>query len=579
MSFLCTIMEFIQNMCSEDGEINNIFKDIDEISLENTRTNNQVEELDREHIRLQIELSNLETIIKQNNQAEMESATMAMKKIYENSMELERLINDIDFTKILQCHHMEMEAKCRKEWEPIYNQFVKNSQWHDRMAERHIVREFKQAEEKLKSAQETMRNQKETLAKSLQKCYAVLAKAGLKRNEIMVNIIRGVTVIENLKEKLKKLKKYEVDINGLRRERFNLAKQTQHKIFNPIITSNDMNITTLNSSQNLSAMNYILPKLPSFTDILNSFNERSSSQITVIENTTNVNVKSILHNSNDGSFKTNQSIMCKQTKHVHFKLELEEYLEDKNDEIETVLSPSSTKEMSAKQKDLVEQSSQNDIETVDLLTPSQKNIETVCDVPNTTDVTEQCKNTKKAAVEILECITFKAPQPIPPRQFSNNQTFDKENLSNTTTASGSKQLNNTYSVYSNSAESVQNSTNSFNKIFYDEFINASSSSAEVSPKAQDFNKRPVLKDFESYLNERKEFLFDLNAKDTQENFQSNERDHEEIVFAQTNANQETNDGNKNNLETDFLDFGNEKAFTFDSDDNMTENYDATDMDF
>lgn len=130
----------------------------------------------------------------------METAILAMKSVYENSMELERLINDIDFTKILQCHHMEMEAKCRKEWEPIYNQFVKNAQWHDRMAQRNIVREFKQAEEKLKSAQETMRNQKETMAKSLQQSYTVLDKAGLKRNEVMVNIIRGVRVIESLKE-------------------------------------------------------------------------------------------------------------------------------------------------------------------------------------------------------------------------------------------------------------------------------------------------------------------------------------------------------------------------------------------
>ena len=43
MSFLRTIIEFIQNICSEDGEINNILKNIDEISLENTRINNQVE--------------------------------------------------------------------------------------------------------------------------------------------------------------------------------------------------------------------------------------------------------------------------------------------------------------------------------------------------------------------------------------------------------------------------------------------------------------------------------------------------------------------------------------------------------
>ena len=335
-----------------------------------------------------------------------------------------------------------------------------------------------------------------------------------------------------------------------------------------------MNFTTLNSSQTLSAMNYIMPKLPSFTDILNSFNERASSQITVIENTTNVNVKSILHNSNDGSFKTNQSIMRKQTKHVHFKVELEEYLEDKNksllsaecasDEMETILSPSSTKEISAKHEDL-----QNDIETVDLLTPSQNNIETVCDLANTTDVMEQCKKSNKPPVEILECITFKAPQPIAPKQINNNQTFHED-----AAASGSKQLNETFSVYSNSAESIQNTTNLFNKTFYEEFINASSSSAEVSPKSQDTNKRPVLKDFESYLNERTEFLF---GKDTQKNVQSNEP--EELVFAQANQNQETNNGNKNNMETDFLDFGNENDFTFDSDDNMTENYNATDIDF
>lgn len=346
-----------------------------------------------------------------------------------------------------------------------------------------------------------------------------------------------------------------------------------------------MHISTLNSSQTLSAMNYIMPKLPSFTDILNSFNERSSSQITVIENTTNVNVKSILHNSNDGSFKTNQSIMRKQTKHVHFKVELEEYLEDKNkrllstedanDEMETVLSPLGTKEISDTQKDLTEQSLQNDIETVDLLTPSQKNIDTVCDEANKINVKEQCKNAKKPSIEILECITFKAPQPIAPRQSNSNQSFDK----NITDSGSSKQLNETYSVYSNSAESVQNTTNLFNKTFYEEFINASSSSAEVSPKAQNTNKRPVLKDFESYLNERKEFLFPLNAKDTQENVQTNESEPEELVFEQANRNQETNNGNKNNIESDFLDFGNEKDFTFDSDDNMTENYDATDMDF
>lgn len=352
-----------------------------------------------------------------------------------------------------------------------------------------------------------------------------------------------------------------------------------------------MNIATINSSQNLADMAHIMPQLPSFTDILKSFNETSDNKITVIENTTNVSVKSILQNSNETSVATKQSIMCKHTKHVRFKVKLEEYPEDNNKaysnndfvtEMETNLSSNSptSKEIITKPKVLMESSLHNGIETVDLLTPSQNVIATVKPIGNTTNNMENSQSTDKEPIEILESLTFKAP-PITifkSKEINNNQLFDnKIQLLNTTTAATtttcSTQLNSTYTIYTTSADSVQNSSNTLNKTFYEEFINASNSSTEVSPKTQISGKRSVVKDFESYINETKEFLFSSNdVKNTK---------HKAQTIEPTIQNQQPNEeGNKNNLETDFLDFGNEEmGFTFDSDDNMIGNRDNSDLDF
>lgn len=145
-------------------------------------------------------MSNLETIYDNNLQTQIENVVTITKSIYQNSMELNQLIDDIDFTKILKCYHMEMEAKFRKEYEPIQASLVKTLQWHEQMAQRHIVQKFKQTEDDLKKTQATLNKQRSTMAKSLEQSQEVLNKALIKRNDIIVRIIKSVKTVENLKE-------------------------------------------------------------------------------------------------------------------------------------------------------------------------------------------------------------------------------------------------------------------------------------------------------------------------------------------------------------------------------------------
>lgn len=160
-------------------------------------------ELDREHVRIQIELYNLETITSHHDSNVFENYQKTSLKLFKDTVELKNLINNIDFTKILQCYHMEMEAKCRKECQPIQECFVKTIKWHEKMEKRQIVQNYYQAEIALREAETDSKNQLVSMENNLKHSLELVSHAYEKRNELIVNLVTGEKEFELLKEKVK----------------------------------------------------------------------------------------------------------------------------------------------------------------------------------------------------------------------------------------------------------------------------------------------------------------------------------------------------------------------------------------
>lgn len=317
-----------------------------------------------------------------------------------------------------------------------------------------------------------------------------------------------------------------------------------------------------------------MPELPSFNDILKSFNQ--PDKIT-IENTTNICVKSILHNS---SF--NQSITTKQTKNVRFKMQLEEYHEvedckqklyisETESEIETDIEigviPTQlsmvTNEFSEEKESLQEMKDlekNDEIEIVDLLTPADNVKEPNEGKQEIIDSSDMVTNAnkeivKKPLIEIQDCIIFKTPFPI--QEVSKIQ--ETENVLNIAT-SCSKQSTNSYSSHTSSNGDIRELLNSNKNSFYGEFLNLSSSE-EASPITQGEKKTSSLKDFASFI---KNNDFSLPFKE------SNDENTSKDI---------TDKASTSELQEDFIDFGSNKGFSFDSDDNMLDNDNKRSIDF
>lgn len=319
-----------------------------------------------------------------------------------------------------------------------------------------------------------------------------------------------------------------------------------------------------------------MPKLPSFTDILTDFKTKCQKQTEVvfIQNTTCI--KSILHNSQNNSMELNQSITTKLTKQVRFKVPLEEYQEDvKKDNTEymesednssessqqTIVEINEIKENEDEEEEMIEETEEIktdiEIETIDLLTPAEaqgKHSTEAIESPEKEHVTTKAEEEEeekenvapnKPKVEIQECIIFKAPLPV----------------GQTTKLEGKENSLKTFSSDESISSKVTTSRSSANT-FYDAFLKASlspdfASTTKSQTKIRTHSKRSVLKDFDKYVNETKDFSIDSKP--------SAAADQTEAV-----------------ADEDMFDFGSSQkmGFLFDSsDDNMGENTESNVFDF
>ncbi|KAM7353601.1 uncharacterized protein ACRADG_005596 [Cochliomyia hominivorax] len=589
MSYLNTFFEYIQSLCAADAEMNNAAKEIDEINRENTKIEKQSEELDREHDHLQIELHNIQSIVSQQHDkdviAQFQQTSVQM---YQYSIELNSLLHKIDFTKILQCHHMEMETKCHQEWQPFQEGFLKTVKWQEQMEQRSIVQKYRQTEGKKHELEEAYLREKETMEKSLKQSWEQTKEATEKRNELIVNLIKGTKDMEEQKKKVLKLKEYENYIEELIRGKLKLTRQLeklQMEVFNPTLNPNATHKICTNSLENFETTNLITPQLPSFMEILNSFNKQPEKRtnITTIENTTEISIKSILHNSNN----SHQSIITKQTKNVRFKMQLEEYQEDSSPaiyseeiesetdveiEVDGITNKMEVTESVIDKENLQEMKNvdkETEIETIDLLTPAETLAEKLEDISETRDSSDGALQTKgdmnkKPVIEIQECIVFKTPFPI--QEVCKNK--EPESEIQTSASGGSKSVaGNSFTSHSSNGK-IKELLKENEKSFLDDFLNISTNS-EISPatttsQSKKLNKSMILNEFESFFEDNKEFLFASKESQEGETAKLIKTDDKSAVEVQ-----------------DFLDFITSRGFTFDSDDNMnmSDKYKAGDMDF
>ncbi|XP_046812515.1 uncharacterized protein LOC124421415 [Lucilia cuprina] len=561
MSYLQAIFEFIKNFCDEDDEFKKMCQEIEQLNRENLKLERDIEECDREYVRLQIEQHNLQTVT--SGHLAVENCDQMSMGIFQQILELNSLLKQIDFGKIVKCHHMEMETKFLKESQPIQEAMSHTQEWYEKMEQRSIVRKYRQVAIANREAEEKAQKELDAMRISGKESMDKLLQAKDKRNALIVAIIQEAKEIEAFKEKLDKLNKYKAYIEGLRQEKLLLLKQLddkQLKSFNPNITftsnSRPSNICP-ESSNNIEVPKLIVPNLPSLEEILMIFNQPEENKTTL--------KKPILHNTT-----YDQSTSNKQNKNVSFKMPLEEFHEYPQQEMETELETETEPETETeseyeelKQQVVVEITTEkeenlqeiNEIETIDLLTPTEKESAQINESLKT--VTDK----EKPLIEIQECIVFKAPFPmqqvtaiqdsltvseITMSSNSKQTSNDKVHILDDTPSS-SKQSGNSSASLSSNAQ-IKDILNTTKMILNDELT---SSSAEVSPRKSSLNKKSYLKDdFEAFF-----------------------RDNEDEFWTSN----ETPKAKATNETADFLDFGPSKGFTFDSDDNTADNVEIMDF--
>lgn len=339
------------------------------------------------------------------------------------------------------------------------------------------------------------------------------------------------------------------------------------------------------SSTLLQTFNNDMPKFPSFDEILRSFNQdlirqEIKPEITVIQNT-NITVKSILRNSQDNSMEINQSITTKHTKHVRFKLQLEEQFEFSNYTTDTTVSDSSSDDSQDTTiampqtsqmviEEVEDEDMQEEIPTVDLITPTNScEVETSREDNNVETLTEKDKkHNNKPKVDILECIVIKPgltnvaqnkeiPQgkeniPPPEENFKVNQKSDHEIMPPPSTPA------------------VLKKRDHFSKSFYEELLRSSPSAMDSSDSESGTSaaSKRVLKDFNSFLDES-------NAASLKHSELENTNEDNDISDCLDFTSQVPKNSSNLSNSLDFMDFDTNN-FAFDSND---ENEEGGDLDF
>lgn len=299
-----------------------------------------------------------------------------------------------------------------------------------------------------------------------------------------------------------------------------------------------------------------MPKFPSFSDILQSFNQAEKET-----NNSSFCVKSILHTSS----KT--SITTKQTKNVHFKVQLEEYQEEITEietetdvdemSVETTIEPNQLQDNADNLQEMKDLHNNSKIETIDLLTPAANTEKVLEETTPANDYLNHDLNgeqqiASKSTIDIQDCVIFKTPFPIEDLKYIRDSELDKENISDNVTNNHSKTSTDLCSS-NTPQQNIREILNTTKNYFYEEFLKELSS-AEASPKQ--------IEGFENFLNENQDTV--LFSKDS----------NEPVSAASNNSAK-----NYASDIQDFLDFGCNRRFTFDSDDNIGNTNNSENMDF
>lgn len=121
--------------------------------------------------------------------------------MYQYNVELNNLMDKYKFSKILQCHHMEMLTRCHQEWQPLEEGFMKTIKWQEETEQRSIIQKYCQKEDELLEEKEEYQREKEYLRQIIDNIEEIIDK----RNELIVNLIKASNKMENLKPQVGKL--------------------------------------------------------------------------------------------------------------------------------------------------------------------------------------------------------------------------------------------------------------------------------------------------------------------------------------------------------------------------------------
>ncbi|XP_013107258.2 extracellular matrix-binding protein ebh [Stomoxys calcitrans] len=618
MSHWLTLIEIVQKICGENPEIEEILNETERLHKEKQLLQNELKESERENTRLQIELFNVKAMIEPPNHNPNEApCEQTYSQLTTNCVALRFNIMQIDFMKILQCNHMQMEQNFRHEMQQIHDMTMSLSPLYEQMEQRDVVQRYRTAQLAYKESKEELEKVQSSLEKCTREGLKRLNNAKEKSNKLIVSLVQSCKNLNDLKQKFQQLKKYEEKLKNLQQKKLELMSKLENAKINNFGVLMPCKSTTRNSTSSLPSP-YLQtfkndnPKLPTFAEIMNSINTdltkfEMESEITVIENTTNIMVKSILRNSQDSLMEINQSFTTKHTKHVQFKKPLEEKFEY-NGATDTTVSDSSSDEthidvvmpqlnqlfkelgeieletdiyqissddesakdegatnvtVTKQKKNIVENMaskspiqpthSQGDDKSEEM-SPSNDNNKTKEVAPVLKDTENLSSN--KPKLDILECVVLK-----PSSQFAYNEAADasKENVLKEL----DYKIDEDKTKHSSDEEIMSPPTiqdgESFAQSFYQELL--SPSQIELSEPESDTSStsKDVFKDFSSYLNAVK-----IETTNTENNVSRNKnRPNSSLNFA---SNGDDKNPSSNNDFLDFMNFDTTTSFNLTSND-------------
>ncbi|XP_075152661.1 uncharacterized protein LOC142226489 [Haematobia irritans] len=585
MSHLNTIFGIVQKLCEDNPKVEELLKRGKLLEKENMLLESELDDTEREQRRLQIELFNMETTMDPINQLPEKSSVELMNtKVIENCTNIRFAISKIDFSKILQCDHMEKEQKLRKEWEQMQNYSHSLSQWYEKMEQRDVVKRYRAAEIKYKEAENSLERIRSSFEKSKQETRARMNAAKEKQYQLIVLLAQKYKEIQTLSQKFKNIKEYrrlknkKIELE----HRLAVAKNKRFGTLTPYKSSISTDASKSLPCTSVQATNKYMPKFPTFAEILKSFNQdvcktEVKPEVTVIENTTNIMVKSILRNSQDNSMEINQSITTKHTKHVRFKVQLEEQFEF-NDITDTVSDSSSsdshdTTVAATPQSQIIIEEMEEPVISTEICIPK-----TSCNRVETEKITNQKEektniSPTKEKVNILECIVLRPPTLQDKKSYSDDRT--KENIPPNVLGNHGTDKKVDSAINKNNDEKIMpppqspivfKRSENFPKSFYEELLISSSVSSESDSESPS-TSRKALKDLNTFMNFdiSKEIKTDDDAKTF-----SNTLD-----FSLPQKKDISNEKNSSNAYEDFMDFDTGGGYGFGSNDDANSSF----MDF